>query len=180
MFALRKRIRRPCSRGMHAMWAAGVVFGLSAGAWTISVFNVEWRSSSPSALVRGIEFRSGAFAIGAFSSTRFPGQPGWHTSGVEWPQFWWWPAETPMFGGGHSDGRGYWWMIMPLWIPAIGSGALWMGTWLLKHRLLQQRVRRGQCRVCGYDLAGSSGICPECGSDTDHSVRPSDRRQIRV
>jgi hypothetical protein len=38
------------------------------------------------------------------------------------------------------------------------------------------RVRRGQCRECGYDLRASAGRCPECGvllRDSARVLRPS-------
>lgn len=33
--------------------------------------------------------------------------------------------------------------------------------------LEQRRVKRGECRHCGYSLTGNvSGVCPECGTPT--------------
>jgi hypothetical protein len=33
------------------------------------------------------------------------------------------------------------------------------------HELQRQRLAKGQCPHCGYDLTGNvSGVCPECGN----------------
>jgi hypothetical protein len=60
-----------------------------------------------------------------------------------------------------------WWAItatlalMPLvWLTAFISRAL-------RRR---QRISRGLCRACGYDLRASGGRCPECGSTTGAGV----------
>lgn len=32
------------------------------------------------------------------------------------------------------------------------------------------RQRRGQCASCGYDMSGSDGTCPECGTEVAQAV----------
>ena len=67
--------------------------------------------------------------------------------------------------------------------PALGTEHLWtieFPFWLLaatvsmapiirflefrKHQLVLDRIQRGLCVACGYDLRGSSEKCPECGT----------------
>ena len=44
--------------------------------------------------------------------------------------------------------------------------------WLLtRHRDPRRRAKLGLCIKCGYDLRGSAGTCPECG--TPASVQAS-------
>ena len=54
------------------------------------------------------------------------------------------------------------WLIL-LWIlpPA---------TWLALY--WRRRHEPGCCRKCGYNLRGSSGVCPECGTTTPSSPSP--------
>jgi len=48
-------------------------------------------------------------------------------------------------------------MALPLAVPP----ALWLALALRRRR----RLRAGLCRNCGYDLRGTPGRCPECGTD---------------
>jgi len=57
------------------------------------------------------------------------------------------------------------WAI-PLWFPA-GAFAVMPLCCLkavVRHRRHQERVTRGCCSVCGYDLRASTDRCPECGT----------------
>ena len=56
-----------------------------------------------------------------------------------------------------------WNWVFPCWIPvlAFGTGPF---VWMLRRYRRMRRRWRGQCAVCGYDLRGSPGRCPECGT----------------
>jgi hypothetical protein len=59
--------------------------------------------------------------------------------------------------------------VMVLWpgfaLDTVFYGAivflLWSAPGFVRQR---RRTRRGACVRCGYDLAGTAGPCPECGS----------------
>jgi len=51
-------------------------------------------------------------------------------------------------------------------VPAVL--AIMLGWFLIDrpNALRRQRLKRGLCGKCGYDLRGNvSGVCPECGND---------------
>ena len=50
----------------------------------------------------------------------------------------------------------FWALCLPPAIAAAWGGALW--------RRRRRWERTGRCRTCGYDLYGSAGACPECGT----------------
>ncbi len=61
--------------------------------------------------------------------------------------------------------RGVW---MPFWFVVLASGvspALWGRGWW-RRRIRRQRIRKGLCPVCGYDLRATPVRCPECGTAT--------------
>lgn len=51
--------------------------------------------------------------------------------------------------------------LLPLGVIALGVMAVLQVPWWL----VAKRKRGGSCQKCGYDLAGVSGVCPECGSE---------------
>jgi len=58
-------------------------------------------------------------------------------------------------------------LAVPYWLPLAGCVApfgLARARRLVRRRRRLDRERRGLCAVCGYDLRGSAGSCPECGS----------------
>lgn len=77
--------------------------------------------------------------------------PGWHLTRFD--------AQPPRLLPGCGQLRGGWFVVIPLWIPAMIAGAV--GGLLL---WLTYRRRHGVCDGCGYDLRGTvSAVCPECG-----------------
>ncbi len=56
-----------------------------------------------------------------------------------------------------------WLVAVPLWSVAAPAGLLTFGLTLGSARTWR-RVADGKCAACGYDLRGSAGRCPECGT----------------
>src|SRR5205085_1172569 len=58
--------------------------------------------------------------------------------------------------------------VLPaLWVIELGARNV------LEYWCVNRRYLAGQCRSCGYDLAGNaSGVCPECGTPADGSGPP--------
>ena len=53
---------------------------------------------------------------------------------------------------------------IPLWIPTLLFAALSYMLIVPVHRR-RKRKKLGLCLECGYDLRGSKGTCPECGTE---------------
>jgi hypothetical protein len=55
------------------------------------------------------------------------------------------------------------WIAIPYLTPLVPCAALPVMMTLAAWRR-RRRKRRGLCGQCGYDLRGSSDVCPECGT----------------
>ena len=55
------------------------------------------------------------------------------------------------------------WYAAPYWFFALCFGLL-PAREILRWSKRRRRRRRGQCRICGYDLRAAPDRCPECGS----------------
>ena len=89
-----------------------------------------------------------------------------------------------------DQARGEWVPISAQWIAASGwlSAALvapfavcpllWLRRFLVgQHR--RNRVWRGRCGSCGYDLRASTGCCSECGTPVPKEIPDNSDRVIR-
>jgi len=119
--------------------------------------------------------------------TRTPGGGFRAPPGKHWNSAWANPKHYPLgFGFGKSP-RGD-----PTAAPYLGAYAPWWAlfattgllpaAWVLA-RLRSRRRRRmaealGLCLVCGYDLRGVTGECPECGTPTPTSARVSPAPEV--
>ena len=76
-------------------------------------------------------------------------KPGWRRTRFSWRTDW-----LPKSDGG---------IAVPLWIPTVLFALiLWFSSVPFHRR--RKRKRLGLCIKCGYDLRGSKGRCPECGT----------------
>ncbi len=68
---------------------------------------------------------------------------------------------------------------VPLWFAVLFFSVLPL-LWVrasMRRRLIRIRLERGWCTRCGYDLQGSAGACPECGTTMEkmHSTSQATR-----
>jgi hypothetical protein len=80
----------------------------------------------------------------------------------DWLAKWYWlPNNYWLYGPANA-------LRIPLWIPAAAATIPAIILWRRK------RPQVGNCPTCGYNLTGNvSGICPECGSETENRIRPN-------
>jgi hypothetical protein len=57
-------------------------------------------------------------------------------------------------------------VVIPYWFLMVCAGA-WPGVWVIRSGRRWRWKRMGRCVWCGYDLRGSAGRCPECGSGAE-------------
>jgi hypothetical protein len=82
------------------------------------------------------------------------------STGLDVEQFTWdmnhsW-SSTGVYYTHHSFDVPYWMIVLPAGVP----GAIWL-TRRLKTR--QERIQRGLCRRCGFELGDTYHCCPQCG-----------------
>lgn len=71
---------------------------------------------------------------------------------------------------------GFEWHDPALWLCLAAWGLVAAGVAMVARFVWVYRMPGKACRRCGYDLSGSSGVCPECGS----SAGPRRRGRRRV
>lgn len=87
-----------------------------------------------------------------------------------WPARWQWLG----FDAYHGEYRHYlllqpggvYGVAIPYWFIMLALASCAIGAWTRfgKRTRAQNRVGRGCCAVCGYDLRGTPTQCPECGA----------------
>jgi hypothetical protein len=80
-----------------------------------------------------------------------------------------WARLLPAWGNGNWQKDGSSFDRSTAWIGIImmyAAGLIFILSiiYQYKHRKLAKRGKLGQCLHCGYDLRGSQGTCPECGT----------------
>ena len=142
----------------------------------------------------GSSMNGGTTDLAAYSETRMPYSdnfpPGWDQIARPYAgrtAFWnstWvrvdrpaWPALAPVavkrrarYDNGTYQGEEEWLIGRALWLPYWLPAALFavLPAFGFRRHLLARRDSRRQrtnlCRACGYDLRGTPGRCPECGT----------------
>jgi hypothetical protein len=62
----------------------------------------------------------------------------------------------------------FWFVRIPEWFIALLMAILpaqWCGSWWISIRRARERLKRGLCRACGYDMRATPQKCPECGRE---------------
>jgi len=70
-------------------------------------------------------------------------------------------------------------VILPLYLLIIPLGFLAF-CWRRKGRISSKLPGNQNCRTCGYDLRGSSELCPECGTHIEPSCTDGNSRNIKT
>src|SRR3954467_3942142 len=58
-----------------------------------------------------------------------------------------------------------WWQVAVISLAALLLVSYSIAWLTAARRRWNERLRRGECLHCGYDLRASVGRCPECGND---------------
>lgn len=151
-----------------------LVLWISCRWWSFQYFD------APGGWIRSAVFVDDGFLMTCFwvpwsesSMIQPPGQPGFQpaTDGRWWRDPELSPQPDFVFLGitfirtsRAGVGMGLDWFYLPLaYVAALLTVPAWiqLGRWIFFPR---RRYRRGSCQRCGYDLRGSTGVCPECGT----------------
>jgi len=183
--AWRTAVRRWVSRG--ACWVGLLGFAGAVGLWVWTLFG--WCGVS---IDDGYWSNSYQVAVGAVyrahNNAPEPGSYGLHGWRLTKRVSVWWSAAGGFSGGRYGErlGEMRWWIShpeyflhtpgsqyyqpepfgwIPLWVPAVGSGLVWLAG----RRLSVPVGAEGECAECGYDRAGlaAGAVCPECGAEPD-------------
>ena len=122
---------------------------LSVGLWGASYFNIWYFAVDPYLfwqLTQG-EVRVTNGTVFAEKPWSVDGFSGWTTA---------WIQELEFGTQGWAEEL-YFQLALPLWLPTVLFGAFPLDR-------LGKRKKLGLCVKCGYDLRGSKGRCPECGT----------------
>ncbi len=132
----------------------GLLF--SVGLWGASFWGISYRAQTGAF----VTVHYGYLLIANHDAPISADYAGWHSLGdftfsteMGWP----YALRYPNFPGD-------WEVWMPLWIPTVvfGFSAAPL-CWPVFRR--RKRKKLGLCLKCGYDLRGSKGRCPECGTE---------------
>ncbi|MCH8880747.1 MAG: hypothetical protein IID34_12815 [Planctomycetes bacterium] len=140
---------------------AGLVVSLLL--WGLSYFRLN--TAGPGPLVN-INLVGGALFVGDLGMLGPSGENAlrrrWEFFGFRNFETQWKPKYKSRAGGGVG---GVWYVVVPLWMPALFFAVVWCYKFLLPSFRRGRRERLGLCLSCGYDLRGSINRCPECGQE---------------
>ena len=156
--------------GRRLWWVAcngGAVHTRVTAPWP-KALSPRWVTDNSSERVPVVEFPGpvSTFRFGRFELeravvyTRFDAD-GTPMSGAEYERHDWKRSPAPQ-----SPPLGDFGVRAPNWVLLALAAALPAGrvvASLARARSRRSRARRGLCPLCGYDLRGGTGTCPECG-----------------
>ena len=133
--------------------------------WAISGWYWAWTEISIGGQRFGVRVSQGVVWL-EYSSVPLPaawGEPTKHYLGpaqaAGFPRWrWGFYASVARYPSGGETST----LVVPLWFVALLAAAPIGWRW---HRDRRERLGRGHCPKCGYDLVGlaAGAVCPECG-----------------
>ncbi len=154
--AARKAMMR---KPLAILFFAGLVVSLLL--WGLSYFRLN--TAGPGPLVN-VNLVNGTLFVGDLGML---GSNGKNALRRRWEFFGFRDFETQWKPKYKSSGRtgvgGAWYVVVPLWMPALLFAVAWSYKFLFPSLRCRRRAKLGLCLCCGYDLRGSINRCPECG-----------------
>ncbi len=136
---------------------------LSLTLWGLSYFRLNTAGRGP---LVNVNLINGALFLGDLGMLGLNGKDAlrrrWEFFGFRNFQTQWKPKYK---SSGQIGLGGGWYILIPLWIPALLFVLVWGFGFLLPTLRRRKRESLGLCLYCGYDLRGSINKCPECGSE---------------
>ena len=140
---------------------------LSLVLWGLSYFRLNTAGRGP---LVNVNLTNGALFVGDLGMLGLNGKDALRR---RWEFFGFRNFETqwqPKYKSRAKVGRGVWYVLIPLWIPALFFAVVWSFWFLYPSLRRRKRERLGLCLCCGYDLRGSINRCPECGNEFESAA----------